>query len=249
MSLVKSIYDLSNSPASFNFMEFLGAAVALGANHVCFDTRKGVQLKYSEGETAERISSILIPCCDIMGVSWSDDHDELNAEDPANLIDPGYHFSAMLYAWRKTGRMGFVKHWPSLSEPAPQYTVTLRNYDRFEFRNSDVKAWERFALAIGAHIIPDYGDEKIPFEKKVALWANAKMNFFVNNGPANICYLSDFPYLSFFKWFDKPYHEAMGFSDGSQFPWATSNQRLLWEMDSYDNLMRAFEAYLKGEFA
>ena len=236
-------YDLSESPVNFNVMEFLGAAVAYGADHIYFDATKGVKAKFSIEETNERFASILVPCCRLMGVRYTI-LTEKGTCPIHPIINPGYHVSALLRAYKTTGCIGFIKPSYNLAaEESKKFTITLRQSDRYPFRNSDVAAWERFATRINALIIPDYIEKKIPLETKVELWANAQMNFFVNNGPAIMCYLSKIPYLSFFKWHDREYHIHHGFPDGSQFPWATKSQKILWEMDSYDNLMRAFEAH------
>jgi hypothetical protein len=236
-------YDLTKWPVNFNVMEFLGAAVAYGANHVYFDATEGIRGKYSVEETNERLKSILLPCCRLMGVRYTFVTDK-SALPTHHMIDPGCHVSALLDAYKATGRIGVIQQsYNRAARKSKRYTITLRQYDRYDFRNSDIPAWERFASQINAVIIPDYSEEKIPLETKVEFWANAEMNFFVNNGPAIMCYLSNIPYLSFFKWHDREYHIKHGFPEGAQFPWARKSQRILWETDSYDNLMRAFEQY------
>jgi len=237
-------YDLSKYPACFNFLEFLGAAKTYGASHVDFVTANGIINKYDLEQTQERIETILLPCCRIFGVEYS--FDTFNTVSDGLMIDPNYHVSALLSAHAINGTIGKVDLYP-YSPIKGNYSITLRNSKRFPFRNSNILAWEKFANQIGARIIPDYDDDKtISLIQKTEIWSKSQLNFFVNNGPAMVAYLSNYNYMSFFKWHHVEYHNYHGFPEGSQFPWAHNRQEIIWKNDDYDTLMYHFEKYYES---
>lgn len=221
-------YDLSKSPASFNFVEFLAAATTLGADNIVIDLTNGSS-KFSGKELEERIHSILIPACKIAGVGCEFSH--------ARGIDPGYHLSAVLDAYAKTGR---IKKLVSSTKIVEKYTVTLRNCHRHIERNTD-DSWVRFAKSIGARIIHDYYDVPISLEERFALYAGAEMNFFCANGPLAMCLFSDYPYRAFIpaqgKWTE--YHKKHGWYK-IQLPWASENQTVVWSNPDFDSLCSEF---------
>lgn len=113
-------------------------------------------------------------------------------------------------------------------------TVTLRDYERNPDRNSKRDAWMRFAKDVGAVVIDDYKHNPIPLVERWDLY-QCQMNYFVDNGPAVLCYYSEAPYMTFGMKMT-PHLDAMGFYEGYQFPWANSQQRLIWAEDTYVNL-------------
>lgn len=221
------VYDLSKYPANFNFVEFLSASVAYGADRVIFKNSKNVRKKFGPDETAERIRSILEPCCELMGVA--------HEFSEGTGIDPGYHIGVTIKAYRDTGRIGKFK---SQKAGNARFTVTLRNSKRYPQRNS-TPDFERFAKEIGAAVIPDYADKRMPLAEKLALYAGAEMNYFSPNGVGAMCWASDYPYRLFMYGVDADYHAKQEFPVGSQFPWAGNNQRVIWKSPTFDELMEA----------
>lgn len=210
-------YNLKESPASFNFIEFLVAATTYGADHVIFDMSEGAK-KFKGLELEERIHSILIPACEIAGVTWEFGKSE--------GLKPGHHMSAVLRAYKK---MGFIKKLVSRTKGKDKYTVTLRHYNRHEERNS-TEDWRAFAKDIGARVIEDYYDVPISLEDRFSLYAGAKMNYFVANGPMTLCQFSDYPYTAYInpKGVWETYHKEHGWYK-TQLPWANKNQKIVWK--------------------
>src|SRR4029077_12471548 len=210
-------YDLSKCPASFNFIEFLVSATTYGVEHI-YLSHSDESTKFNGKELKRRIDSILIPACEIAGVTW-----EMGA---GKGLEVGYHMSSVLKAYEEKG---FIKKLVSKKKGSEKYTVTIRNYNRMEGRNS-VPAWRDFAQDIGALVIEDYYDKPIDLKERFALYAGAEMNYFVANGPLAMCLFSDYPYTAYIpvsdpKWAN--YHKEHGWYL-KQLPWANEKQTIEW---------------------
>lgn len=142
------------------------------------------------------------------------------------------------------------------------HVITLREAHYWPQRNSNLEAWTRFAGTLDRPVVfvrdTAKAEEPIPgFEicpeasrdlhKRLALYRQAEMNFFVTNGPAGLAhYSTDIPYLNFFKeapgypCYDKAWmKEHIGFDE--QMPWAAPNQRMIYADDTFENISKAFE--------
>lgn len=227
---MQAVYDLSRYPANFNFVEFLVAAVTEGATHIVFDDSKGYKSKFSKDETSRRVASILIPVCDLAGVTHS--------FGKGAGFDPGYHISTVIKTYKKHGRLTKLKS--VLPHGSERFTVTLRLNDRYKERNSDERAWRRFAEEIGAYVIEEYQDKPLHLHERMALYMGAEMNFSVANGPTALCYFSDAPFISFMKNVNPAYHKEHWFPVGSQLPWLNKNQVFIWSDDSYEDIASAW---------
>ena len=227
---MNAVYDLSRYPANFNFTDFLAMASAHGADHVIFTFSKGDFVpKYPRKVAEERLESILKPACALWGMTYSFGNGE--------GIDPGYEWGKLIKTYHQLGRIGKPK---SVLEPKKEkYTVTIRNYDRFEKRNSLKDAWLRFADEIGAFVIDEWYDKPLDLQERMAYYAGAEMNFSVGNGPASLFLFSDLPYRLFMKT-DYEYLERQGLPFGSQFPWANENQKIVWCEDTYENIRKVW---------
>lgn len=236
--MTEAVYDLSTCPVCFNFMEFLVSAKTYGATGIVFDDTRGHKDKYSPEDTIKRLESIVLPCCALAGLPYR------FGKAAAGMIDCGYHITAAKEAFRAMGRIEKLK----TVKPAgsARYTVTLRNYDRIPVRNSNTKAWRRFAEDMGAVVIEDWLDKRIDLHDRMALYAGAEMNFGVTGGPFNLCDYSDYPYLEFLKAVSRKYQQCHDWPHGSQMPWAGVNQRIIWENDEYSNIVGHWNKF-KGE--
>ena len=223
--MMKATYRLNQLRANFNFLEFLVVAATEGATHIVFDRNKP-RRDYPEPELKARISSILEPACALAGCSFSYG-EELG-------ISPGYHISTVIKAFERHGRIAKLKS--VLPPKSVEYTVTLRNCDKDAYRNSD-DVWRDFAEEIGAFVIEDYYDKPISLHERMSYYAGAKMNYFVANGPATMCWFSDYPHTTFMKGVLEDYHMAHGFWR-NQLPWAKPNQRCVWRADTIEQLRK-----------
>jgi hypothetical protein len=149
-------------------------------------------------------------------------------------------------------------------------TITLRETDFWPHRNSNVMAWLRFGskLAMNGEDVLVVRDTAKAFEPlpgfrtcpeasidllyRAQLYASAKANLFVANGPAHIAMFLDVPYLIFNGntqpeghpyYTDTPsfWRDKVGVEVGGQWPWAGERQRMVWAKDDLENIERAWE--------
>ena len=212
-------YDLEKQPTTFDFVTWLSIAMGNGATEVSFINRDKIQVKKYPKDVAEkRFKDILLPVCEIAGVPV--------------VEGIGKSFP---YFWSDCPR----KPWKfKYQKKYDHRTVTIRDSFRNPHRNSNREAWECFAKDIGAVVIDDCDLKPIPLKERWDLY-QCRMNLFVDNGPANLCYFSDAPYISM-KFQPTPHLEKIGFPKGAQIPWANKNQKLVWEDDTYENLTNLF---------
>ncbi len=163
-----------------------------------------------------------------------------------------------------------VKGW-LMHNPNP-VTITLREGSHWPKRNSNIKAWIKFARdlrAKGEHLVfvrdtekanepledfITYPQASFSIQPRMALYELAKCNLFVSNGPAGLGLFSDRPYLYFLRLQrDEEYEpnnpewwtRANGIGDGDQWPWALPTQKMIWGGDNYGNLCAAWERYME----
>jgi hypothetical protein len=158
-------------------------------------------------------------------------------------------------------------------EKGKYITITLRETTRFQWRNSNVPVWAKFARWLmdkkgqQVIIVRDTMKADIPLAEfdicpqasknifdRFYLYENAKCNIAVGNGPLELCWLTDIPYINFQNsGDDNPSHEISqtatgfefchGFKAGGQFPWAKENQILVWREPTFNNLTRSWDDY------
>jgi len=168
-----------------------------------------------------------------------------------------HHYGHVQKVFKKLGSIKKLK--PTYEWADKDYiTVTLRKSIRNQWRDSNVKAWERFADKVGKKVVMVPDAETSPFqvdlEYRMALYANADMNLGVNNGPMALCHFSDAPYITFMKIPDVGHEQAqalvkhmetVNFGPGSQFSFRHEKQLLVWQDDTYSNILRAYEDVMK----
>jgi hypothetical protein len=166
------------------------------------------------------------------------------------------------------GAMITVEGW--LEGGPPPVTITLREAEHIPHRNSNMVAWLRFGQTLekrGERVIfvrdtckaeeplPDY--ETCPMASvnlhiRQALYEQAKLNMFVPNGPWGMALFGTRPWLMF-QYCDPAdiylpnhpawWHDFQGIMHGEQFPWCTSQQRIVWKNDDYENLIEAWAEF------
>lgn len=149
-------------------------------------------------------------------------------------------------------------------------TITLREAEHWPHRNSNTAEWIKFAHHLkdrGENVIfvrdtakandvfpcPTLPGASIDLDIRLALYERAKCNFFVPNGPWSLASFTAVPYIMPIQLDAKdifpPYHpdfweKHQGIVEGEQFPWATTQQRIVWNArDDYKMLCEAWEAF------
>lgn len=222
-------HDLSKRNISFDFYAWQTHAWLLGFREIVFDLSKGYgKHNQPDDELARRYQSIIKPGPDLMGLPSREGTD---GEECATH--------------KLHGILG-LKRWdfPRLKSVLPaadaRYTVTLRNCPVHSERNSP-PMWLEFAGKIGATVIPDYADHKISLHERMALYAGAKMNFGVVNGPMGMLLLSEYPMLMTGCAIAEYAWKKHGVLKGEQLPWFLPGQSLMWETPTLSSLMAVVE--------
>ena len=238
-----ALYDLSNRPASFDYVTFLSTAKAYGCDHVRLVLKNGWKKKnYTLEQAKERYASIVEPAAALFGMSYSVGDRE--------GVEYSHFFDACMKAYRDTG-----KAWKIIvpAEPKDYVTITLRK-SRTPERDSNEEEWRKFARMVACKVIilRDWDETPIDLHDRMRLYAGARMNFMVINGPLTLCIHSDAPYLSMRtigcanSGSTSPAHMSrIGITPGFQFPWANANQRLSYLDDTAENVMLEWENMLR----
>jgi hypothetical protein len=138
------------------------------------------------------------------------------------------------------------------SGDARPVVITLRECDYSTHRNSNLDAWLEFAQSLQdagerVIIVRDTAKSSEPLEgfctfppasydvrKRLALYEQAKMNFFVSNGPVMLAAFSDAPYCYLMT-------QYAGSQGPPRYPWAKDNQRIFYLADTVGNLAKVWE--------
>ena len=148
--------------------------------------------------------------------------------------------------------------------------ITLRETTYWPHRNSNIDEWTKFAEYLkqkGEEVIflrdTRYADEPLgefttypeaskDLDLRTALYEASKLNMFVGNGPWVIALFGKSPWMMFAKPdIDDPcfpntpagFKYYAGLTTGEQYSWATPDQRIVWEADTYETMVEAWEAW------
>lgn len=244
-----AIYDLCKHPTTFDFASWACYARTCGTEKVHFIIDGPIaQWKYPADIAWKRFANILIPLCKLAGLEYS----------VGGRID-GKTFSYMAghlnKLYKQLGRIHKLKH-TQIPLRSPYVTITLRESFRNRFRNSNVAEWEKFrkwleGKNVDVEVLPECENAPINLEYRMGLYAGAQMNFGVGNGPMALCVFSEAPYLLLnlcpdpgeerVQYDQKKLLERQGFPEGSQFAFKNDRQLLVYEPDSFENIVLAYE--------
>lgn len=148
-------------------------------------------------------------------------------------------------------------------------TITLREADHYDFRNSNLTEWLKLARYLknrGEEVLfirdTDNAIKEIEGFKicppasfdllsRAAVYKAAKANLFVSNGPAMLAVFMDVPWLIFNevreKWpnTSEAWLECAGIRPPEQWPWCEGKpQRIIWQEDKFEIMRDAWEEYI-----
>lgn len=149
-------------------------------------------------------------------------------------------------------------------------TITLRECDEWPHRNSNLPAWALFAedlhkqgftplfvrdTARAFDLIDGFATSpkaSLDILERCALYESAACNLFVANGPCTLALFGSRPWLTFIETFPdghryecntpKFWREGQGIEIGTQFPWCSPYQQIVWKKDDYENISDAWQA-------
>ena len=154
----------------------------------------------------------------------------------------------------------------------PIVTITIRNYDYDKPRNSNLDAWSRFSTYLDGSgyfpvIIPDIDGDDVDQKYftdgyiykeaawnmmlRMALYERVYLNFFVSSGPVSLAIMNpNCSYIAMNLFAEgsvtdtKEAYKEAGIDIGTNYKFATKNQKLVYDTDSYDNIVSEFECYV-----
>ena len=228
------LYDLSNRPASFDFVTCLATSVALGVKHVRFVYGGWKRKNYTLKQAEERWRNIVEPAVSLYGLDYSIGERE--------GLEINHLLIAAVQTYKKTGKIGKIQYPCKRGE---YVTVTLRN-SRDPERNSKDEEWRKFAERCDREVIfiPENEGGILDLHDRMKLYANAYMNMMVIQGPITLCFHSEAPYICMRtiggemsgSTSPKMITGLTGITEGFQFPWAVENQKLSYMDDTLENI-------------
>ncbi len=147
-------------------------------------------------------------------------------------------------------------------------TITLRKAAFESVRDSRLEDWYKFYKELEKRgykvvVIPDQDDSLtertitkdydwdvfvpacMSVDLRLALYERADMNYVTNGGIIGLFLYGTFPFL----WYSvtvegsptstEKYYQKIGLEVGGKYPWLKDNQEMIWEPDSFENLMES----------
>lgn len=250
---MNGLWDLERDPVTWDFAAYLVCAKTLGITHVNFKSKTIAKGKFhgakapAEVIAKGRFENILKPLCDLAGVTHSEGEDGLKHGFHAGNVNRVFEERGWIWKFKPLtdhGKRGYV-------------TVTIRESFRNINRNSNRKEWDRVIAEIAKEneviVLEDCERDKtskpMPVSERMSLYAYADMNLGASNGPLALLMFSDAPYLVFNiiprndneRIWEKHMSNG-GFPKGTQFKFRNKNQRIVWEHDDYETIMREYRA-------
>lgn len=246
----QAVYDLTKHPTTFDFASWACYARTCGATTVHFIIDGPIAAwKYPADIAWKRFANILIPLCKLARLDYT-----VGARIEGKTYSYlGGHLNTL---YKQLGRMEKLKA-TKIALRSKYMTITLRESFRNRFRNSNMAAWEQFrkwleARNVDVEVFPECENNPIDLEYRMAMYTGSDMNFGIPNGPMSLCIFSEAPYLSLnqcpdtkgekVQYDQKTLLEKQGFPLGSQFAFKNDRQLLVYEEDTFDNIVRAYES-------
>lgn len=259
-----AIYDLYVNSPSYDFVTFANYAKHFGADAIWF--RKGFNRQrevYGSDEAEKiRVQTIILPMCGMFGFKWAFNEGVPPAEMCVWPTDPDQQGACHRFRW-----LCVLDKGPCLPK-IPQESLDRAN-DRFKGKRPilviERKAgyeptresgsdWRKWAADHEAYVLRDFAEDPIPLEDRFACYELASLNIGVNSGVMAPNYFSHRPYLAL-KWQPKNHKSSLDgylekkhkFPRGSQMPWATKAQKMVWNSDDdYETIEREFKLYMEA---
>jgi hypothetical protein len=263
--------NMTRAPASFDFFPWLihkeMCRVAAGAPaplKVGFFFGKNNDKDDALGEGGRRrkqFDNIILPMLRLVGA----------VEDETALLgqtDDTHAWGPAIALYKKGQKFPELQTPITVESKIPPVVITLREAGHVEHRNSVIGVWIDFAKYLadrGERVLfvrdTAKADEAIPgwptcpeaskdLLYRVALYKSAKCNIFTSNGPATLAWMLPNPWILFQQLNNssdyQPEWEAgwrrfVGTEPYKQLPWATENQRIVWERPKLENMIQAWE--------
>jgi hypothetical protein len=220
-----AFYDLRHRIVTYDFFYWLVYVQILGATEIVINPSEIKSSKYPLDEAKERLNNFILPGPALAGLPCRIGNDG---------VDCGSH---KVDEFVKLDLSKFHRLQSVFKPYNAEYTVTLRRTVRKTYRNSDEPLWREFAKKIGAVVIEDYYVKPIGLYERMALYAGAKMNFGVTNGPMALLMITSYPAMMWDCSSSIKGFRRHGINVGDSFPWLLPSQSMKWEKPTMELLM------------
>ncbi len=224
-------FDLTKRAASFDFFTWMIHVKMMGATEIVFGTELPNNSAWSDEEIKSRFKSIVEPAPAMLDMPfrYGDDGEHI-----------GSHKIRYIKALYDSGMM--IPRLRSVKQPGKaKYTVTLRKATLKRHRDSDERLWRAFAERIGAVVIEDYSVKPIDLYDRFALYAGARMNYGVVNGPISTLFFTEYPVMQWDCMNAKDGFASHSIEPGQQYPWSLPHQKLVWQRPTMGDLLRSVD--------
>lgn len=143
-------------------------------------------------------------------------------------------------------------------------TMTVREADYLDDRNSDSALWGNVARAIAERGFTVYrirdttraleigsGYAELNIDLRMAMYERAEFNIVANCGPASLCWLSDRPYIMAGAGYPADEWDGLfvkqGLPLGANWPWALPHQTLLYGKETAEQIVAEFDRWSTAE--
>lgn len=240
-------FDFYRRLPTYDYFPWLWHVKLLGATEITFSMgpKLFMRHKWPREETEKRFEHYIKPgTTGLSGLPWRMGEDGNRTIGSHLYRDILRDITALPMPVRLVPRFNISPKVKPLADA--RYTVTIRRSRHKPERNSDGEMWREFARRINAFVFEEHDEHPVPFMARMATYAQAKMNFGIPNGPLFILYLTSAPLCML----SDPVTTAKDWKRqdmqvGEQVPWALPWQRIVWERQSMDALMDAFEWAVK----
>ena len=263
--MLTAVYDLWSSPPTFDFTAFMAAAhnFARSKGHekiryvILPGPKDGFRNDslppYSAADRCKMLNNIVVPMARLGTLT-----DSVTVYDHRHEFVPsGPIFPGGWTAFNRASHYGFDKLVANLGEQIitavadedyrDYITITLRQSSYHSTRNSNDLAWHKVGhyLTKRGHNVRFLPEGLVDNAgARCAIYAAAKINIGVNNGPMWMMPLLKAPGMIFKMTSDnapcvnEPFFQACGFPVGSQM----ETVQIVWADDTYENIIAALEA-------
>lgn len=227
----------------------------------------------AQADKESRLDNILLPCVRLAGLGVTYRTTRPRPElvptpcDLGDAIRTGLP-EAPLFRAPDAAKQWVARWLRARGLPQNPVVVALRR-SIYEPRNSNEDAWLRLAAEVNAVVIPDATDvvrepgpddndfrlagrvfDGINLGRRLALYETASVVTGIGAGHMEFAWLSN--HIPYIVWM--PVHAGwvastpqfmtrQGLPPGSNFPWASPRQTLVWEPDSYESISREYKAW------
>lgn len=248
-----AVYDLGVMPTTFDFAVFAVMAKTLQYAEVRFVVGM-TEWKYPAEIGWRRWANICIPLCKLVGIPFS-----VGTKMEGDTL--GYGTGHIEHLYRRVGKISKLK--PLYEYPKKGYvTITMRESFRNKWRDSNREEWAKVGEYLAKRgeevlVLEECENQPLALEERMSIYANAKMNLAVGNGPMVMCWLSEAPYLTFqLPNGPKDEYDALvaqwdrlKFPVGSQLSFRNSMQEIVWGPDDFEVIKSHYEKLVDGHSA